>query len=339
MRREPMMKTPEKVLRALSDGRRILLCAHVGPDGDTLGAALALAEALRAQGKEVRLTCEDPVPALYAFLPAIETFCLPEILSGAHFDTAVAVDVADIQRLGTARALFDAAPQRVVIDHHPTNNSFGLVNWVEPEASATGVMVLSLISQLGVSLSTDMADCLYTALSTDTGHFSFRNTDAQTMHAAGELMDAGAQPARLTGLLYRTRSRAGVELLGRALVSLRFSAAQRVATMILTAQDFAQTGAAEDMTEGIVNYAIEVRGVAMAAVLRESAQGGIKCSLRARAPHNVSAIAQRFGGGGHVSAAGCTLRGSIEEACEQLTSAMELALRQAEDSQGREGLA
>lgn len=338
MRREPMMKTPEEVLRALSDGRRMLLCAHVGPDGDTLGATLALGEALRALGKEVRLACEDRAPALYAFLPGIEAFCLPETLAREQFDTAVAVDVADIKRLGAARAVFDAAPQRVVIDHHPTNDGFGLANWVEPKASATGMMVLSLIAQLGVALSPSMADCLYTALSTDTGHFSFMSTDAETMRAAGDLMDAGAQPARLTSLLYRTRSRAGVELLGRALASLRFDAEQRVASMILTAQDFAQTGAAEALTDGIVNYAIEVRGVLMAATLRESAQGGIKCSLRARAPYDVSVIAQDFGGGGHVSAAGCTLHGTIEEARGQLTEAMEQALRQTIDSARREGL-
>ena len=323
------MRTPEPVLRALSGAESALLCTHVSPDGDTLGATLALSAALEALGKHVRVTCADPVPELYAFLPGSGRIVTPEALAGEGFDLAVAVDVSDAARLGTARSLFDAAAVRLVIDHHPTNDRFGGVNWIEPEAAATGMLALACIRDLGAALSKEMADCLYVAVATDTGNFSFANTNADALRAAAELAKAGARPDKLIERVYRTRSRAGVELLGRALSTLRLFAGDRAAVMALTARDFAETGAADSMTEGIVNYAVEITGVQVAALVHErnDEKKEIKCSLRAREPHDVSALAKRFGGGGHALAAGCTLSPPMESALRVLERAMEEAVR------------
>ncbi|MCL2545399.1 MAG: DHH family phosphoesterase [Clostridia bacterium] len=316
------MKTPEPVLRALSDAGSALLCAHIGPDGDTLGSTLALCAALEALAKTVHLTCADPVPALYAYMPGSARIVAPDTLAAERFDLAVAVDVSDGDRLGAARPLFDAAPVRVVIDHHATNDCFGGVNWIEPQAAATGMMVLACIRDLGVPLTREMAEYLYAAISTDTGNFRFSNTDAAVLRAAAALVDAGAQPDKLTEQLFYTRSRAGVQLRGRALSTLRLFAGGRAAVMTLTAQDFADTGAADSMTEGIVNYAIEIVGVEAAALAREL-DGEIKCSLRAREPYDAAALAQRFGGGGHARAAGCSLPLPMDCALRTLQGAME----------------
>jgi phosphoesterase RecJ-like protein len=297
----------------------------VAPDGDTLGASLALAEALRALGKTVCLVCSDAVPAFYAFLSGAGEVVTPDAVAGAAFDLAVAVDVSDYARLDSAQACFDAASCRLVIDHHSTNDRFGQINWIEPKAAATGVMVRCCIAALGAPLTETMSECLYVAISTDSGNFSFSNTDAEAMRAAADLIDAGVHVHRLTQRLYHTRSRQGVELLARALSSLRFHAGQRIALMALTAKDFAQTGAADSMTEGIVSYAIEITGVRAAALVRESKEG-VRCSLRARVPFDVSRVAQAFGGGGHALAAGCTLPFPMEDAIHRLTQALEAAL-------------
>lgn len=320
------MRTPELIVRALSTAESALLCMHIGPDGDTLGSTLALGMALERMGKRVRLACADPVPALYAFLPGTESIMPPDALAGERFDLAVAVDVSDASRLGAVRPLFEAAPVRAVIDHHPTNDRFGNVNWIEPAAAATGVLALASIRELGVSLSADMADCLYVALATDTGNFSFGNTDGAVLRAAAELVEAGARPDRLTERVYRTRSRQGVELMGRALSTLRLFAEGRAAIMTLSAQDFAETGACDSMTEGIVNYAVEIVDVQIAALARERGSE-IKCSLRAREPRDVAALAKSFGGGGHALAAGCSLPLPMGEALERLESAISEAVR------------
>jgi len=320
------MRTPEPVLRALSGAEGALLCAHVGPDGDTLGAALALGAALEALGKRVALTCADPVPEAYAFLPGSEKFSVPDALAGARFDLAVAVDVASEDRLGAARRLFCAAPRRAVIDHHGTNGRFGDVNWIRPEAAATGMLIQACVRDLGAPLTPEMADCLYVAIATDTGNFSFANTGAGALRAAAELAEAGANPYRLTERVYRTRSRAGVELLGRALATLQLFAGGRAALMALTARDFAETGATDDMAEGIVNYAGEIAGVGVAATAREHG-GEVKCSLRAREPYDVAALAKRLGGGGHTLAAGCSLPPPMEGAIRVLRREMEETLR------------
>ena len=314
------------MLRALSDAGSALLCAHIGPDGDTLGSTLALGAALQALGKRVQLTCADPVPALYAFMPGSEKIVAPDGLAGEVFDLAIAVDVSDPARLGGARVLFDAAAKRLVIDHHPTNDGFGNVNWVVPHAAATGMLVLACIKGLGVPLSLEMAEHLYVAVSTDTGNFRFANTDAAVLRAAAVLAEAGARPDRLTELLFYTRSLAGVALRGRALSGLRLFAGGRAAVMALTAQDFAQTDATDSMTEGIVNYAIEITGVDVAILARER-DGEIKCSLRAREPFDVGLLAQQFGGGGHALAAGCSLPLPIQDALRDLQHAVEELLQ------------
>ena len=320
------LRTPKSVLRALSDAGSALLCAHIGPDGDTIGSVLALGAALEALGKRVQLTCADPVPELYAFMPGSEKIVMPDALAGEVFDLAVAVDVSDSARLGGARVLFDAASVRAVIDHHATNDGFGDINWVAPQAAATGMLVLACVKALGVPLTLEIAEHLYVAVSTDTGNFRFANTDAAVLRSAAVLAEAGARPDRLTALLFYTRSLASVALRGRALSTLRLFAGGRAAVMALTAQDFAQTGATDSMTEGIVNYAIEIIGVEVAILARER-DGEVKCSLRAKEPFDVAVLAQQFGGGGHALAAGCSLSLPIQDALPSLEQAVEELLQ------------
>lgn len=315
------MTNLDQVSTALTATQQVLVIAHVSPDGDTLGAALALGGALAQLGKAVTFTCQDPVPGNYAFLPGSRLILTPDLVMGQVFDAAVAVDVADSRRLGNAQTAFQAAGVKVVIDHHGTNDRFGQINWIEPSAAATGVLVYRLIRQMGVKVTPDMAAQLYTAICTDTGNFNFASTDGEALRAAADLVEAGAQVSDLTRKLYRTRSKPGVLLLARALASLTFQAQERLAYMVLAQQDFEQTGASEDMSEGVVNYAIEIVGVQVAFLARETPQG-TKFSLRSMPHHDVSAVAQQFGGGGHPAAAGCTLQVAPQEAVAQMVGAI-----------------
>ena len=317
------MPIPERMLTALRQAQRVVLIAHVSPDGDTLGSALALRLALLAAGAVAHVVCQDAVPDLYASLPGAETVVAPQETAGRVYDLAVAVDVSDALRMGGSAPVFEAARARMVVDHHGTNTRFGEENWIEPDASATGVLVLELVRALGAQLTPDIARCLFVAMSTDTGHFQYQNTNAQVMRAAADCVEAGIDVARITEGLYRERPRAKTELLACALRSLTFERDGHLAYMKLSRADFKRCGASDAMSEGLINYAIETQGVKVAFLAREN-NAGVKFSLRSRPPYDVAEVCKRFGGGGHVFAAGCTIAAPLDEAVSAMIGAIDV---------------
>lgn len=314
------MPIPEMYVNTLSQAQRVLLVSHVSPDGDTLGAGLALRLAFLALGKEVELICQDDVPALYDFLPGADQVKKPEQLEGM-FDTALAVDVSDSLRLGACAAAYYACENRLVLDHHGTNDCFGQLNWIDAHASAVGVLAQELIEMLEVPLTHDIALCLYTAISTDTGHFQFANTTGTAMRAAADMVDMGIDVAAVTAHLYREMSRAKTALLARALSRLVFVHDGKTAYITLRQKDFVECGAKLEMTEGVINYAIQTQGVEVAFLATERAEG-VKFSLRSKAPYDVAKLCKQFGGGGHSLAAGCTMMCPIEEAAQVMLDAI-----------------
>lgn len=317
------MPIPERMLTAMKQAQRVVLIAHVSPDGDTLGSALALRLALLAIGAVADVVCQDAVPELYATLPGAGTVVPPEKVAGRVYDLAVAVDVSDALRMGDCSPVFEAARSRMVVDHHGTNTRFGEENWVDPDASATGVLVLQLVRALDAELTPEIARCLFVALSTDTGHFQYQNTNAQALRAAADCVEARIDVAQITEGLYRERPRAKTELLACALRSLRFERGGRLAYMQLSRADFERCGASDAMSEGLINYAIETQGVKVAFLARENG-AGVKFSLRSRPPYDVAAVCKRFGGGGHVFAAGCTIAASLDEAVSSMLAAIDV---------------
>lgn len=317
------MPIPERMLTAMKQAQRVVLIAHVSPDGDTLGSALALRLALLAIGAVADVVCQDAVPELYATLPGAGTVVPPEKVAGRVYDLAVAVDVSDALRMGDCSPVFEAARSRMVVDHHGTNTRFGEENWVDPDASATGVLVLQLVRALDAELTPEIARCLFVALSTDTGHFQYQNTNAQALRAAADCVEARIDVAQITEGLYRERPRAKTELLACALRSLTFERGGRLAYMQLSRADFERCGASDAMSEGLINYAIETQGVKVAFLAREN-DAGVKFSLRSRPPYDVAAVCKRFGGGGHVFAAGCTIAASLDEAVSSMLAAIDV---------------
>ena len=319
---ESMKRNPEAIARCIREAETIAVVSHVNPDGDTLGSATAMYLALTALGKKVSLFCDGKVPDQMSFLPGADQFRIPEGKEGP-FDLMLSVDVSDERRLGACAALKSRAAMTAQIDHHPTNPLFMQVNSVDGEAPATCMMIREQLSELGVSLTKDIAICLYTGISTDTGNYAFSCTDAESFRMTGELMEYDLPLAELNRILFRVRSRPQIKLLGKALESLTFRGDGKIAVMKLTKADFDECGALAEHADTIVNYGMDTIGTEMAMLAREAGDGSIKFSLRAKEPNRIDDVARQFGGGGHPQASGITMTGGLDETTEQVLKAME----------------
>lgn len=288
---------------------------HVAPDGDCIGSVLAIVAALRRLGKRAHACIPGDVPAYLQFLPGAAEVRPPEE-AAFSMRCALAVDVSAPGMLGENRERFENCPERAVLDHHESNPRFGRLNVIDPARAATGELALELIRALDVPLTGDMADCLFAAISSDTGNFNYSNSTAETFLAAAECVKHGADVDKITRQIYRTRTFARTKLLGAALSDAELLLDGRVAIARVTAAMFADCGAVRADTERIINYLIEVEGVQIAALAVELNRE-VKFSLRCVAPYNVARdVAQPLGGGGHERAAGVSLPHPIDRACE-----------------------
>lgn len=296
-----------------------LLIAHVSPDGDTLGSCLALYCALLSLGKKAQITCEEPVPHTYRFLPHADRVCLPK--DAVPAETVIAVDCADILRTGDCKDLFLAAKHTLCIDHHATNPLYAEENFVEIVA-ATGELIFRVLCALGIAVDTDMATCLYTALACDTGNFAYSNTTPDTFRIMAELLESGIDLPEVNRRLFRSEPVRKTRLRARAVTKMQLHCDERIGVAALSLDDFADCGATGEDNEGVIDAIRDIDTVEIAAILRECLDGAIRVSLRAKHSADVSIVAQKFGGGGHRRAAGCTLRVPLAEAERQITDAL-----------------
>ena len=317
-----MKRNPEGIAELIREAHTIAVVSHVNPDGDTIGSAAAMRLVLEALGKQVTLFCDGKVPDQLSFVPGHDLFRVPDGSEGP-FDLMLAVDVSDERRLGACRALEKVSKRTAQIDHHPTNPLYAEVNSVDGTAPANCILIREQMEVLGVPLNRDIAICLYTGISTDTGNFSFGSTNAESFRIMSELMAQDLPLARLSRILFRVKSREQVKLLGKALESLTFRGNGKIAVMKLTKADFDACGALSEHADTIVNYGLDTRHTEMAMLAREDGNGQIKFSLRAKEPNRVDDIAGRFGGGGHPQASGITMDGTLDECAEAVLKAME----------------
>ena len=324
-----MKRNPEAVADAIRKAQTIAVVSHVNPDGDTIGCATAMRLGLLDLGKDVSLFCDGKVPDLLSFLPGAELFRRPEGNEGP-FDLMLSVDVSDIKRLGACEGLRKVSRMTAQIDHHPTNPLFMEINSVDGKAPAASLMIHEQLKMLGVPLTEEIAECLYTGISTDTGNFAFAATDAECFSVMSELLGAGLPLAHLNRILFRVKPREQVKLLGRALESLTFRGNGKIAVMKLTRKDFADCGALSEHADTVVNYGLDTTGTEMALLAREGEDGRIKFSLRAKEPRRIDDVAQAFGGGGHPQASGITMEGTLDAAVEQVLLEMEKKTKEME---------
>ena len=304
--------------------KRMALIAHVSPDGDTVGATLALRLAFLSLGKAVDVICDGEASKSLAYLPGIDAFLKPEQTDGLY-DAAIAVDVSDHKLLGSAAEIFDNAPVKMVIDHHATNPGYGDYNYIRGDECSCCVLAYDVIMALGIDVTQEMGTCLMTGMSTDTGHFMYPYTTPRAFEVAAKLRALGVDVSYITRVLYRTQERSAVNLTRIAYQKMRFELDGQVGVIELTQNDLDEAGATLYQTNGLVNKALEVEGVRMAILATQRGEA-VKLSLRAVEPDTVNDIAKQFGGGGHAQAAGVTMQLPMRDAVAALLGAMSAKL-------------
>ncbi|WNS44832.1 bifunctional oligoribonuclease/PAP phosphatase NrnA [Paenibacillus sp. MMS20-IR301] len=296
-----------------------LVVSHVQPDGDAVSSTLAVGWLLSCLGKKYTMVNEGPIPSRMEYLwQSGEIINLTAEALTRQYSHVICVDCADFQRVGRTQQHFASDALILNIDHHPTNNGYGAVQLIKPDAAATAEILFDLLKTFGVQWDIDIATAIYTGLLTDTGGFRYNNTSAKVMAAVSELLALGVNGPELAETLLEEMTLAQVKVLNRALTTLQMSPEGDIAWVHVTPQDMLECGAANEDLEGIVNYPRNIRGVEVGILFKVIDEQAVKASLRSAGKVDVAALAQVFGGGGHTRAAGARINGTLEEAVAQV---------------------
>jgi phosphoesterase RecJ-like protein len=312
----------QAVVDVLRTRDRIAVVSHENPDGDALGSLLGVSLALRELGKDVVMYLEGtaPLPAEYRFLDLAGV--ARELPADIDERVLLAVDCANERRIGESNEAVERAAFVLDVDHHHDNSRFGDVNLVVPDASSTAEVVRDVLRELDVELTPAIAEALYVGLVTDTGRFQYTNTTPKALRLAAELVEAGADVHGIFRHVYETVQFAKLKLLARALDRARLFDGGRLVVSYLLRGDFAEVGAEEPFSEGIIDHLRAVEGSEMVALIREPPRDeGPSRRISLRSSHDevdVAAIARLRGGGGHPQAAGFSSEEPIEEIIEFL---------------------
>lgn len=322
-----MLEPPASILDALRQREHFLLVSHARPDGDALGSLLGLRLALQAMGKQACVCLRDALPHPYGFLPGAESVTTAAHAPVAGYDSAIVVECSSFSRphIDGLDSLFT-----INIDHHFSGHSFATLNWIDPSACAAAEMVFRLVRALPLRVTPAMATCFYTGILADTGGFIFANTSARTLALAAELAQLGAAPHAIASTIYMSYREAKMRLLGTALQHLRIETP--LAWMWVTEAEMRGLSARWEDAEGLVNYALAMDGVEVAAFFRPAGAGRQRASLRSKGLIDVGAIAEEFGGGGHRQASGFSQGGSSEEVMERVLGRLRQAIGGARDA-------
>jgi phosphoesterase RecJ-like protein len=307
-----------EVWALIQRAQRLLLVAHINPDGDTIGSTLGLAWALRGLGQECTVACPGPMPAYLGFLPGYADF--RRDVSG-HYDLILGIDFSSPDRMGAVYqpAVFANTPL-VNIDHHLTNTRFGTINIVETATASTAEIVFALLRARGLPITPTIALCLLTGLFTDTQGFRTPSTTPQSLRVATQLLEAGASLTTMVEAVYNRKSPQILRLWGQALSDFRSSPSPvgNVVWASVTQAMLRSNNVAEDEVQGLVSFLRGTAGTAVAILFVESKEGKVKVEFRSAPAVDVSGIAFSLGGGGHRNASGCTLPGPLAAAEERV---------------------
>lgn len=302
----------DRAVEFINEYDNIFLCSHVQPDGDNIGSTIALYMAIKKKKENVKVVKTDEIPSDYLFLPNIQVF--KEYSLDEQVDLFISLDSSDVERLGPGKELLKKAKKIINIDHHVTNNGFGDINIVLPSASATGEIVYKFIKHMDAEIDKDIATCLYTAISTDTGRFMYSNTTYETHLIASELLKTGIDINNINIHLYQNRSMERTKLFLEAINNMDFHLDGKVGIAVVTQDMLSRNNAKLEDSEGIVSFIRDTSTIEVACLLKEISEKEIKVSLRSKQHVDVSKIALNFGGGGHIRAAGCTIYDTIDNA-------------------------
>jgi phosphoesterase RecJ-like protein len=312
---------------------RFLLTSHVRPDCDALGSELGLAGVLEALGKDVLVVNAQKTPPNLAFidpdrrLKTLGVDVEPHHLAGC--EVLMVLDTSAWAQLGAMADVVRASQARkAILDHHVGEDDLGAELFKDPQAEATGRLVLEAARHLGVRITPEIARPLFAAIATDTGWFRFGSTSGTTLRYAGDLVEAGAVPSDIFASLYEQDSLARLKLRGRILARTETELGGRLAHTAVLQEDFDVTGALPSDTEDVINMTLAVAGTEVAVILVEQPGGGFKLSFRSRTPKvDCNELARLFGGGGHKAAAGAAIKAPWPEAQKQVLDAVRSAMR------------
>lgn len=318
----------QEIASILRREKSFLILTHYRPDGDAIGSQLALVLLLKGLGKQVTAWNDDEVPAKFKFLTGADLITRPPA-TPQPFDVVISIDAASWQRVGTATERIASRKHFINIDHHISNEKFGEINWIVPTSPASGQIAYDLIKRGGFQLTPEIAQCLFAAISTDTGSFMFANTTADCLRVAAELVETGINVGELSRHVYESYPYARLRMLQLALADLKLTDHKRTAYFWITKDMFAQTGAKREDTEGLIDYARAIEGVVVAVLFEEMDEPGkVRISLRSKHPKiDVNSIARHFGGGGHKEAAGAKLTGPPNEVAPKVLAAVSSAIQ------------
>ncbi len=323
------MDPRETIARTLRASGHTLIVCHLNPDGDCLGAGLALSAALERIGVDATVACEDGVPNSLAFLPGASRVvrAVPDALG---IPVAVALECGTQDRAGVLAPALGRAGTLIAIDHHSERPAYAQLTYWDPAAAAVGELVMDLIAQLGVAIDRPIATCLLAALATDTGVFRYANTTPRTLRLAAELMERGASLGEVVRAVYEEQPAPAVRLLGHALAASHLHDGGAVAVTTVTPAMLVAAGAGPDDVAGIAAVLRTISGVRMAVVLEDRGDT-VRVSIRARDGARADRMAQELGGGGHGGAAGAEMKCRIEEAVTRVLSVASRAIHEAGD--------
>jgi bifunctional oligoribonuclease and PAP phosphatase NrnA len=318
-------KIIDRIIEGIRESRTIAITGHIRPDGDCVGSQLGLTLALQNEGKKVVCWNEDAIPDKYRFLDRDHLIQKPK--PGLKFDCVIAADAASFERLGAVGRCVADRKLFINIDHHESNTRYADLNWVSAREASTGELIFRLLKIAKWPITKPIANCLFTAVSTDTGSFQYSTTRPGTYHVAGELVHRGADLARICDEVYQSYPVSRMRLLRHIYSHFRLTHQNQIAYFWLKKADFARTGAESSDTEGLIDHIRAIAPVVVACVFEEVEPELTRISLRSKSEKvNVNEIAAQFGGGGHPAAAGARIPGKPLSVQRKVVAAIKKAL-------------
>ncbi len=308
----------QNIIKEIKKANTIAIISHINPDGDTVGSSLAIYKALEMYGKKPYIFCDDPINGKISIFADKDKYNIDKL---NKYDLSIAVDCADMERMGQSISEFRKGRCKMVIDHHKTNRKYGDVNLLDIKAAATAQIVTFLLDQMNL-LNKDIAELLYSGLVTDSGGFSFSSVTSETMIAASILLRYDIKAYEISEHFLKKIGMNIYKLKSRVLEKAKFYDNNTIGIITFRQSDFDATGTDSSSTEGIINNIINVIGVKVAVAVSEVADKSFKVSIRTGEDVDSSKIALVFGGGGHKNAAGLRISGFYEDVIDKLLKAV-----------------
>jgi len=315
-------KAIDLIAKKIRESQKIVITSHLRPDGDSICTGLALYFMSKALGKDAAVINKDRTPVPFNHIPDIEIIDIGLIPPG-RFDTVILLECANISRSGQVHI---DEYFKINIDHHHSNDYYGDINWVDPDAAAVACMAYELVLKLGVEITPQIATHLYCAIVSDTGSFQFSNTKAQSFKVSYELIKKGASPIHVSEILFNNNSPEKIKLLGQVLSTLKMNRRGNIAIITMFKRDLANLKLKEIDTEDITTLARSIKGVDIVLFFKEVDENTFRISLRSKGDANSAMVAEHFGGGGHLHAAGFTVSGDFTKLIEEIPESVDKLL-------------